>query len=112
MLSNAERIRYEFLKKTEQAKVDRNLSDKLGAFTSKLRTKTGQKWMNHSLKFHIDSEVAYNFDQKKKMTHNDQGELEDGGLKVEVDRTEPLMGEFNVDQLYDMIHGDEKEERG
>ena len=32
--------------------------------------------------------------------------MEDGGLKVEVERTEPLMKEFNVDELYDMIHNE------
>lgn len=46
--------------------------------------------MKHSLKFHIDSQAAYKLDQKKRLLHEDQGDLEDGGLKVEVDRTEPL----------------------
>ena len=47
--------------------------------------------MKHSLKFHIDSEAAYKLDEKKRLLHEDQGDLEDGGLKFEVERTEPLM---------------------
>ena len=43
------------------------------------------------------------------MLHEDQEDLEDGGLKIQVERTEPLMQEFNIDQLYEMIHGKDKE---
>ena len=46
--------------------------------------------MRHKLKFHIDSEAAYKFDEKKKLVHEDQDDLDDGGLKVEVEKTEPL----------------------
>ena len=64
--------------------------------------------MKHPLKFHIDSESAFKFDEKKKLVHEVQGDLEDdGGLKVEVEKTQPLNAEFNVDQLYDMIHKEE-----
>jgi hypothetical protein len=86
------------------------LFDKINSFTGKLKDvknkDKGINWMRHSLKFHIDSEAAYNFDEKKKLIHEGQDDLEDGGLKVEVERTEPLMKEFNVDELYDMIHNE------
>jgi hypothetical protein len=36
--------------------------------------------------------------------HTDQGDLEDGGLKVEVEYNQEINKEFNVDELYDMIH--------
>ena len=71
-----------------------NLFDRLNSFTSKLKDKNSEKnvqWMKHSLKFHIDSEAAYKLDEKKRLLHEDQGDLEDGGLKFEVERTEPLM---------------------
>lgn len=56
LLSNAERIRYEFLKKKEQEKTETSLFDKLNSFTSKLTSNEGNKnWMKHGLKFHIDS---------------------------------------------------------
>ena len=74
-------MRYEFVKKKEQQKTDVNLFDKLNDFTSKLNT-TGKGWMSHKLKFHIDSEAAYKLDEKKRALHLDQGDLEDGGLKI------------------------------
>lgn len=43
--------------------------------------------MRHKLKFHIDSEAAYKFDEKKKILHEDQDQLDDGGLKMQVERT-------------------------
>ena len=56
LLSNAQRIRYEFVKKNEQEKVDTNIFDKLNSFTSKLSSKEQpNSWMKHQLKFHIDS---------------------------------------------------------
>lgn len=61
LLSNAERIRYEFLKKKEQGKTEDNLFDKIRHFTSKLGIAEGG-WMSHKLKFHIDSEAAYKLD--------------------------------------------------
>jgi hypothetical protein len=64
--------------------------------------------MQHKLKFHIDSEAAYRFDEKKRLVHEGQDDLDDGGLKVEVDHTEPLMEDFNVDQLYDMLHNEKE----
>lgn len=108
LLSNAEKMRYEFLKKKQQEKTDTNLFDKLNSFTGKLKNVNNKEksvsWMRHKLKFHIDSEAAYRFDEKKRLVHEDQEDLDDGGLKVEVQRTEPLEAQFNVDQLYDMIH--------
>lgn len=83
-------MRYEFLKKKEQQKFDGNLFDRLNDFTSKLKNTDNDKnkqWMKHSLKFHIDSEAAYKFDEKKKMLHEDQDDLEDGGLKVQIQKT-------------------------
>ena len=40
--------------------------------------------MKHGLKFHIDSEAAYHFDEKKKLLHKDEQDFDDGGLKIEV----------------------------
>ena len=86
LLSNAEKMRYSFLKRREQDKTDNNLFDKLSNFTGKLKDvkdkDKGINWMRHSLKFHIDSQAAYNFDEKKKLIHEGQDDLEDGGLKV------------------------------
>lgn len=63
--------------------------------------------MKHQLKFHIDSENAYKLDEKKRLVHEVNDNLDDGGLKIEVDRNEPDNAEFNVDELYDMIHKEE-----
>jgi hypothetical protein len=77
LLSNAERIRYEFIKKKEQEKTETSLFDRLNSFTSKLGgpATAGKNWMNHSLKFHIDSEAAYKLDEKKRILHEDQDDL-------------------------------------
>jgi hypothetical protein len=80
LLSNSERMRYEFIKKVNQSKVENSLNDRLAQFTNKL--KSNNSWMKHALKFHIDSDNAYRLDEKKRLLHEDQDELDDGGLKV------------------------------
>ena len=69
-------MRYNFIKKKEQQKTDTNLFDKLSNFTGRLKdvknNDNKSKWMKHTLKFHIDSEAAYKFDEKKRLVHEGQ----------------------------------------
>ena len=39
--------------------------------------------MCHSLKFHIDSQNAYNLDKKNQQRKGRQEDQDDGGLKIE-----------------------------
>ena len=65
--------------------------------------------MKHTLKFHIDSQAAYKLDEKKKLVHEGQDDFDDGGLKVEVEPLQLREEGINVDELYDLIHGDGQE---
>lgn len=57
--------------------------------------------MCHNLKFHIDSQNAYDLDKKnqERILRKDKGndEEDDGGLKVEYGDYEPQNGEINFD---------------
>lgn len=57
---------------------------KLNKFTQRLKANKPHDWMCHNLKFHIDSQNAYNFNKNK----IGRQEEDDGGLKVEFDKYE------------------------
>ena len=65
-----------------QQKEDEVLS-KLDKFTSRLKADKKNDWMCHRLKFHIDSENAYNLDKKNQERKGREQDEDDGGLKVE-----------------------------
>ena len=64
LLSNVEKRKYAFLKKSQVDKKESEIFDKLSRFTERLQTDKPNDWMCHRLKFHIDSENAYNLDKK------------------------------------------------
>ena len=71
---------------------------KLDKFTSRLKQDKKSDWMCHRLKFHIDSENAYNLDRKNQ-ERKGRDDMDDGGLKVEFERIEE-QEELDFEELY------------
>lgn len=66
--------------------------------------------MCHNLKFHIDSQNAYNFDKHNQQRKN-RNDLDDGGLKVEYEKLKPDNEQINVEQLYELTAKDLEQDR-
>lgn len=75
---------------------------KLSKFTTRLLENKSNDWMTHKLKFHIDSENAYNLDRKnqERVNQNEKANYDDG-LKVE-GSLYAQNDEIDLDELYEL----------
>lgn len=93
------------MRKNQIEKKETEIFSKLNKFTERLQSNKPNDWMCHRLKFHIDSENAYNLDRKNQERKGRAEDIDDGGLKVEYGNDEE---EMNLDELYELAKGEEK----